>query len=451
MDFDSQNGKVQFDCISLSQIRADCEIDTYVMKNIPAFIEEDFMLSAENYISQIEYEMVSTQWLEGTTYYTKEWKDVDKDIKSNQSLGLESRKTSYFKNILPQEILSLDSDLKKAKSIYYHLQRKLKWNRRLQIFKDYNVKKAFESKTGSLAELNTILLNTLKAQGFNVEMMLLSTRKNGLATKLYPSLSEFNYMIVKLNINDQSYFLDLTDKFKKFGELPFKCYNQYGRVFDFKNSSYWQDLIPKNRLAYKKDIYYDLKEDVIQGKARFKSDGYINQSKRLKYFRDKEAYLKSFEKNETLELLNYEGKNFLDLEKPFIETISFEVEPEEIGEDIYFNPFLFNEFEKNPFQLKERNYPVDFGKLQEYKTQITFEIPEDYDLEFTPEKKLIKTYDNSVVVEINMSKKENKIVLTRYIYINKITLEANQYQNLKRVFQAILDVQNNTILVLKKK
>ena len=53
---------------------ADCTETVYVMKNIPAFIDESFMTTRDNYLSRIEYELKVVQGFDGTTNnITKTW------------------------------------------------------------------------------------------------------------------------------------------------------------------------------------------------------------------------------------------------------------------------------------------------------------------------------------------------------------------------------------------
>ena len=84
---------------------ADCEILKYVMKDIPAFkTENDFMLSKSNYISRIDFELSEYRRLDGTTdKYTKSWKDVDKEFKSDKNIGRQLNKKNFFEKNVPRK------------------------------------------------------------------------------------------------------------------------------------------------------------------------------------------------------------------------------------------------------------------------------------------------------------------------------------------------------------
>ena len=62
---------------------SDCSVNHYAMKDIPAFIEEDYMTHSSNYLARIEYELMTFKNFDGEEYnYTKSWATVDKEFKT---------------------------------------------------------------------------------------------------------------------------------------------------------------------------------------------------------------------------------------------------------------------------------------------------------------------------------------------------------------------------------
>src|SRR5690606_27246161 len=106
------------------------------------------------------------------------------------------------------------------------------------------VKEAFQEKLGSVSDINISLVNALEAANLNAKSVILSTRENGLPTALYPVLSNFNYVMAVLMINDEKIVLDATDKQAPFGIIPFRALNVQARVMDFKNGSHWMPIEP---------------------------------------------------------------------------------------------------------------------------------------------------------------------------------------------------------------
>ena len=63
-----------------------------------------------------------------------------------------------------------------------------------------------KKKLGNIFDINLSLFNALQASGINSKIVLLATRNKGLPTRLFPVISDFNFLIVKTIINGKTYF-----------------------------------------------------------------------------------------------------------------------------------------------------------------------------------------------------------------------------------------------------
>ena len=118
------------------------------------------------------------------------------------------------------------------------------------------IKQAITNHTGNTAEVNFCLFDALKAAGFDPAAVMLSTREHGYVNKLYPVKTEFNYVVVKLDVGGKSYLLDATDPLLSFGMLPMRCLNDQGRVMSLDKPSYWIDMTAaqKENNTYQLDL-----------------------------------------------------------------------------------------------------------------------------------------------------------------------------------------------------
>ena len=176
---------------------ADCEELTYAMRDITAFKEEKYLTSKKNYLSGIAFELSEYHYFDGRKEkFTKTWKDVDKQFKYDYEIGRQLKKIGYTKKLLPQELFVEPDDLKKAINTYHYIQNYFNWDGKHRLFKDVDFKKAFKTRVGNATEINIALCNALNAVGISTNIMLISTRKNGLPTYVHPVMSDFNYAIV---------------------------------------------------------------------------------------------------------------------------------------------------------------------------------------------------------------------------------------------------------------
>ncbi len=437
---------------------SDCEELKYVMKDIPAFEEsEEFMLSANNYKSRLEFELSEYKMLRGgTRKYTKSWKDVDLEFRTDRDIGSQLRKKNFFeKNVDPNLLLEGDP-ITRAKNIYAYVNDHFTWNEKYGIWHNNRVKNAFEERKGNVAEINIALINLLNASGIKTDMMLTATRKRGLPKKNHPVITDFNYIIAKAEIDGETYLLDATEKNMPFGMLPYRCLNYYGRVMDFDEESYWYDIVPekRNRRSVRAQINLNLEGEKIEGLLDVSSTGYLSVSKRNHIASmKKEKYLEQFEKEIGSEfyVTSYEIMEKYSNEKKLTERFEFEVENAFQGSNIYIDPFLYKFFESNPFTSAKRSYPIDFGYLRGYDFMLNLKVPDGYRLKEKPQPKNMVLPDNLGILRFNVVDNISGIVNMSFSFrINKPHFSTEAFGMIRDFFSQCVDIQTHSLIVLEK-
>lgn len=436
--------------------RADCELLRYAMKDIPAFKEESYMLSKNNYLSRIAFELSEYVRLDGgKDVYTKSWKSVDKDMRKDKDIGAQVRKNKFFKNKLSEEILDETSELKKAKKIYAFIKDHYTWNGRYGLFGDANVRKAFQNRTGNVAEVNLSLVNSLLAADIKTETVLLSTRAKGLPTQKHPVMSDFNYLVAKVTINDEVFLLDATEKLLSFGLLPIRALNYNGRAMDFKKPSYWFTINPYQENRQNTIVSVTVSEDgTAKGKISQVNTGYLGYQKRQELLEnDTETYLDDFESSlPFLEVSDYEVKERTNVEKPVKEVFTLDFDEDGFSNaETFLDPFFMKVFSKNPFALEKREYPVDFAFSRVYTTRFLMSIPPTLEYTNLPENQEFTIGNGKAVCALKIVQQNGQLNMSFKLIINNYYFEPQEYQELKDFFRKLSILQKNTRLIIKKK
>ena len=126
--------------------------------------------------------------------------------------------------------------------------------------------------------------------------------------------------------------------------------------------------------------------DVFLCKNRITHSGYNALYKRNDILEEGESkYIENkLLDDEDQEISNYTIENLKDFDQPLIEKFEILNSGEEVnGNKLYVKPFLYYDFEENPFKQKSRLYPVDFGYLRKYNYTIIFNVP----ISFTSQKR----------------------------------------------------------------
>lgn len=458
LKLNTNDSKVIKDCIDFGggTSVAGCIESKYAMEDIPAFKSEDHMTSESNFKSRIKFELKQITHLDGyEKKYTKSWDDVDQELKSHKGMGRQWRKDGLVEELLPQEIKSLPNNLEKAKKIYHFVQKNYKWNGEFEIYRDMNLKDILEEHTGTISAVNTVLHNLYSEEGFEVYPVMASTRSHGFPTKIHPVLSDFNYFFVQVKIDGKEYNLDASGKNLDFGRLPFRALNSYARKIDLENGSSWIDIDPKDfsSITYRDSLHIN-----PDGTAKGYSEQVLTGYKALN-FRDyrkdnseQEVFNEVSKPNNFTVATNTEYKNLDDNESELHIRYDLSNKSQKINDLIYFNPFSFKFFNKNPFNLEERHYPIDFGYKNAYMYSAIIEIPEGYTISDLPEQKALKMPNNGgSLIFAAQQVSENIISVQCRLTFPMSIYPSEYYEGIKKFFSEIMEVQNQSVIVLKEK
>lgn len=449
---------IQKDCSDIASpiILADCEVITYVMEDIPPFIEENFMTSKKNFISKISFDMSNYRHL-GNEYTNRAltWVDIDDFFRRNSKLNKFFTKKSFFSKQLPEEIINSKVALLKAKKVFYFIQEHFTINHESKKLSELNIKKAFKDKTGDLYEINLSLINALNAVDIPADFVFISTRGHGVHDKASPEISSSNYIIVKIVVDNKTYFLDASDKLLPFGVVPYKCLNGDGRVMSTeKGKGYWQKI--ESIINSRKKIQLMLKlgkDENFVGDMRVVYDGYmaINKRKSMKENFDEEKYLNKIEdRNDFLEIDSYERFNLDNLKKPFKEEYKITIENNSANQKtIVLNPFLVEKINENPFKLSKRLYPVDFGYPQQFNFIVSIDFPKNYSIESSPTSRILKLPQKKGHFVYKIDTFNSRIRINYSYAINESIFEAHEYSYLKELFKQLIIAQNEPIILKK--
>ena len=257
------------------------------------------MTSEKNFTSAISFELVDfTSPYNGVkSKFTKDWKDIDYQLKSSYAFGTQVKRKGLLKDRILPVIAGKATDADKAKAVYTYIQNTVKWNHSYGIYSIDGIGEALNKHSGSIADINFSLVAALNAAGLNSSPVLVSTRENGAVNTLYPVTGDFNYVIAELNIGGVEYLLDATDPLLPFGMLPLKCLNDKGRVISLDKPSYWIELNKSQKEDYKQTLTVTLQDNgKLKGTLSNFSSGYMAYLRRtaIKKFNSVDEFVEDY-------------------------------------------------------------------------------------------------------------------------------------------------------------
>ncbi|OJZ06657.1 DUF3857 domain-containing protein [Sphingobacterium sp. 40-24] len=431
---------------------------TYTMENIPAFHTEDYMTSSKNFRSIIFFELGRYSIPMGPTKdFSLTWENVRDKLVQDESFGGQVKRKTALKEFIEPVLQDSKDDLEKAVRLYTYFQKQIKWNNRHSIYAK-NIKEAIEKRTGNSADINLGLVNALRYAKLDAIPVILSTRENGYAGLYAPAISEFNHVIAQVKIGENYYLLDATSPYEMFGNIPMKCVNFQGRSIPLEGESDWVKLEANLASTYSNFFYGELSEDgALKGKWITSRNGYgaSKMRERLQGSNsEEEFYEKIDEENNRIKINSFKVSNRESLDKPLTE--EFEIEIKNFAtlqnEQLLFNPYIDTKMSKNPFNLTERNYPIDFGSLVQEECYIEIKLPKGYAY---PTKGKLKNISMALperaaryIFKINNTTPD-VLIIESATQLNKPLFMPEEYFDLKEFFSRIIQAEKLDV-VLKK-
>jgi hypothetical protein len=431
----------------------------WTMKNIPALKEENFTSCIKNHISKIEFQMAGIK-LPDRPYepVMGDWPGASKELIEREDFGVAINKNNGWlsdelKSIAPDTLNELD----KARAIYYYVKNNIKSTQKKGILIESDLKNVFKNKSGSVAEINMLLIAMLRHEHINAAPVILSTRDNGNTFEIYPTISQYNYLICRVLIDTSVFFLDATESYLGFGRLPLYCYNGHARIIDKEALPvyFYPDTLHETKTT---DVIL-LNDSIIHGKW----NGQISSNLDYKESGDiRERVLEKgkdeFEKNlkasypEEFSLSNITLKNLTDCEKTVQTNYDLSInENNDNGDIIYFNPIIKEGGKENPLKSADRKYPVEMPSLTDETYNLSLEIPDGYEVDELPKSAKITFNDDEALFEYYISNGGTIINLQSHLKFSKATFAQDDYQNLRAFFDYVVKKNAEQIVFKKKK
>jgi hypothetical protein len=430
---------------------------SYIAKDIPAFKEEAYMSSAKNYLSKVEFELASSNFVKvggGFKDYSTSWSDVAEEMLKHENLRPQLKGGNYSKDFIEPLTQNIKDEKVKMLSVYEFVKNSIGWNKYRGTSISQSLRKTYIDKKGNVADINLLLVAMLNSAGLNATPVLLSTRSNGLLPYTRASLTSCDYIIASVNIADNEYLLDATDPNLPAGMLPYKCLNGSGRRISDSNP---EQVKLQSAKGYNRtyQLTVELNEDgYLEGKlvCKRKDRSAYGFRNRIENAGGIEEFMKKKKKN-TPEII-FESHSFSNIDsiyKPTVENYDIIIEEGvDVSADfIYLSPFLISKISDNPFKLEKREYPIDYGCRTNETYQLQLKIPEGFTVEEVPENCFIRLPEKGGSYLVSIQTIGENLVLTSKFNINKTLFVQTEYETLKQFYNQIIAKQSEQI-VLKK-
>jgi|WetSurMetagenome_2_1015567.scaffolds.fasta_scaffold06333_5 hypothetical protein len=421
------------------------------MKNIPAFRDESFISSINDYIMKIDFQLSVVHHLNGADVdIITTWPLLIEELLKHNNFGsyLKSA-TKNAEEILVSLDLSGKSIPEKAEIITNYVKGTYNWNQYYGKFAEKSVKEFLKLKTGNCAEINLFLCGLLNVAGITAYPMILSTRDHGIIPLDYPFEQFMNYVIVYTKLDGHPVMLDATSSLCPFGMLPSRCINGKGLVVD-KTKVEWIPLVDEIISAQTDSLVMLLNESLDSARilVNISTTGHKASEYRGSYISDPKNFSKSITDDEIEMVKPLTVKNEKNIRQPFAFCYEALVSVETVANKILITPFPGLVMTENPLKAGYRTYPVDIVYAFTKNLYLTLKIPDGY--RYVDSLKGLNMDNDLMNITYKAEQVSDQLIISGTYSFKKSIYKPNEYIRLKNQLANVVAVFNEKIMIEKE-
>ncbi len=420
------------------------------MKDVPAFGDEKFITSINDYIIKIDFQLSKIHRINGSsTEIITTWEELIKDLLKNWDFGKYiSKSKKMASKILDVKELSKQPETDRFNAVLDYVKNNYNWNYTYGKFATKKPKELIKDKIGNSADINLFTIGLLQKVGIDAYPLILSTRGHGKIRTNYPFSHYFNYVVILAEVDGKIVLSDATEVLVRNDRVPPRCLNDKGLIVK-KGDVNWVALDSHLKSETTTFMQMDIKEKSIDVNLLKKGTGYEGLFLRKKYGDNiKEIKKKISANNYIIDETSIKVQNYRDRTKSYRLRYSFETTPEVVNNKIYIAPFLRETITVNPLKQKERRYPIDMIYPEKTVYNTTLSIPEGYVIDFIPEN--VKINNELFELKYFTDEYNGNLQVVFYYYFKKPIYQSENYSKIKSYFNQIIKKGNEKVVLRKK-
>lgn len=388
----------------------------YVGRDLKGLPKDDFVWNVKDYWAGITAELKQYR-LRGMNQmdYAQTWEKIDNMLLEDPALGLQlSSHSPLHDELTAAHVADITEQRERMAAVCKLVLDKVKWDGTYRLATtDDNTGATLKRGTGSNADVNMLLIQSLRDAGLQAYPVVLRTRDEGMMPYNFPSISKLNSYVVGVQFqNGSTAFVDASSENGFINALPAQLQVESARLIIPDNKSQWVNLQKLSRPKVTTVIEATLSaQGLLKGKQTTLRSGIGQETKE-----EKEISLQGTADAST----------------------------------ISFSPYSLLPIRENPFTEDQRQLPVEFPTTESDQVIINITLPEGYAVEDAPKSIAATTPDKGISGRLATYPSEGKVDVHYQFSINKVAHPNKNYPAIKDMF-ALFTQHSKDVLIVKKK
>jgi hypothetical protein len=442
--------------VGTSGLQMSTEQHRWVVRNAPAFREEPYSTTPNDYLARLTFELAGIQ-MPNEKYrdLTDSWTKKNKALLESEEFGKAFANSKFLTAEMQPLVAKYPDPAPRAAAVRDLILKAVKYDGTNTYWATGSLKRSYEQHRGTAADVNLLLIAALREAGLNVEPVLLSTRRHGAVSQEFPLLEQFNYVVALVALPDQKeLLLDATEPLLPAGILPTRCLNQTGHTVPASGEGRWVSLVPSQRHSHYQEIKLTLDaQGNLTGQVHEEHGGYagLEVREKLQQLGEKKYVTELAARHSGWEIANYVFAKQNNVEQSLGLTYEWRqpAATATTAAELYLTPLSYFGEQHNPFQHENRSYPVDLGMLQQDIIRITLTLPPGYVAELPKSVTLALPNEGGRYMYAATSAGPNTVQLVSRLTFDKPVYGAVEYGALRELYRLLLAKQAEALVIKK--
>lgn len=358
---------------------------TFVGRDLPALKDEDYVFGSDAYAHRVAFELRQFA-LPGQLIrnYTTTWENIDKLLTEHEDFGRRLGGTPLKDELIAAGIPQLADAGQRAQRCVELVRSRVKWNGRYNLLSRVSSKQVLHDGSGSNADINFLLINTLNEAGVRALPVVLRDRASGFLPIARPSVDALTTMVVAIDIDGTWHFYDSSATHGGIDLLPSVLLTDRARIIAGKKGGSWVNL---NELANGRSaVHINARMDpdgTITGTIEERYSGMSAMSRRISYHNadDSAAYVNKWASMNSLTITEAEFSGMDDTGSVVTARMSFTKRADSFEDGVMVVPSVITVIDESPFKHGKRVLPVDLPYRKSTVLSCSLTMPEGYEPE----------------------------------------------------------------------
>jgi hypothetical protein len=428
-------------------------LETYSMKNIPAYIEEQDVPGGDYFLSKIKFNLAEyTLPNQATVFLLPEgYEELAYNWAADPHFREAYSTAGYLKDKVNQIYFREFSSLKNIQSFFFFVRNNFTIDFSMA---GKSLEEVYKTRKGTPEQINLLLTKMLNQAGFNALVIAISTIDNRPTYPEFPNFELFNHFVSMVRVSDVNYFMDASDKNLLFNMLAPNSVNNGGLAISRAAPGFVEldyNFTDKEQVIGNFQI---TDSATVIGAVEVKREGYAVYNFDLRFLGNNRTYndylIETIFENMDWNIKNHEVNDEFGGDKIIKELLEYTRPVDSTARNyISIDPIVFNEYKINPFQEKERQNPITVYTPKAHSGSYSYMIPEGWQIMQLPQSKSFEIASGKARFIYSCKVQGNKVNIEYSLNINQVIYMSDEYPELRGFHELMVGLLNQKIVLIK--